>query len=339
MKTPVTYTASVNDGILSVSFSRKPRLSVRENIRGAGLKYDAASTAWTGKPENPASVLEMLREALGKPSSVTVSVDPEELPEAEPDPEQEPEPEPETPRPPTYEEARAELERFTAAKKSAEDARDEAHRLYHETFSACYMDAEGISRRHEMTDEELAAASEALAPLKDAEMSAYAEIERLEMCVRFAAQNRDRAFFDKYGPAAAEVFNRYSGKPFGPKTSEKITSEIEAKTGISVRFWRHAQYSSDSVTFRVPDSCYSLHGYPRKLFDDDGKILRFDPAEVSTELAPPYVPDVEGRVAELAALRREIDAAKNAIDRLCEQYSSLLPSGDRSDRLYCRLGS
>ena len=159
------------------------------------------------------------------------------------------------------------------------------------------------------------------------------------MCVRFASQNRDRAFFDKYAPTAAEVFNRYSGKPFGPKTSEKITAEIKEKTGISVRFFRRERYGSDSVTFRIPDAYYSLHGYPRKLFDDDGKILRFDPSEVSIELAPPYIPDVNARVAELAALRREIYAAENGIDKLCGQYNDLLPSGDRSDRLYCRLGS
>ena len=163
MKSPVTYTTTLDAGTLSVSFSRKPRLAVRENIRGAGLKWDAAASLWTGKPENPASVLEMLRETLGKPSAVTVAVDPEDLPEAQPapdpfveetmkavepileefetatrreiesalaeSPEPETEPEPE-PRIPTYEEASAELERFTAAKKAAEDARDEAHRRY-----------------------------------------------------------------------------------------------------------------------------------------------------------------------------------------------------------------
>lgn len=366
MKNPVTYTASVNDGILSVSFSRKPRLSVRENIRGAGLKYDAASTAWTGKPENPASVLEMLRETLGKPSSVTVSVSPEDLPESAPEVKSIAEktmkalepaleelettvrreiestiaeiaPEPET-RVPTYEEARAELERFTAAKKAAEDARDAAERRHDEIADSLYRDADGQRRRRaELTEEEIAAASESLAPIEAERAAAWREIERLEMCIRYAAQNRDRAFFDKYAPAAAEVFNRYSGKPFGPKTSEKITAEIEEKTGIRVTFFRRAQYSSDSVTFRVPDSVYSLHGFPRDLFDKDGRINRFDVSAVSSELAPSYIPDVAARTAETENLYRQIDEAKSALDTLCAQYNSLLPFGDRGDRIYCSL--
>jgi len=367
MKNPVTYTASVNDGILSVSFSRKPRLSVRENIRGAGLKYDAASTAWTGKPENPASVLEMLRETLGKPSSVTVSVDPEELPEAAPENGSLTEetmkelapllekleaaalrdiesglvetiPDPETLRFPTYEEARAELERFTAAKKAAEDARDEACRRHDEISDSLYRYEDGRRKlRADLTEEETTAVSEALAPIEAERAAAYAEIDRLSLCIRYAAQNRDRAFFDKYGPAAAEVFNRYSGKPFGPKTSAKITAEIEEKTGISVRFWRHAQYSSDSVTFRIPGENYSLDGFPRNLFDQDGKINRFDLSDVSAELSPPYILDVTARVAEAENLRREIGEAKSALDSLCAKYNGILPAGDRGDRIYCSL--
>jgi len=371
MKNPVTYTASVNDGILSVSFSRKPRLSVRENIRGAGLKYDAASTAWTGKPENPASVLEMLRETLGKPSSVTVSVDPEELPEAAPENGSltektmtalepaleeletavrreiestiaETVPEPET-RVPTYEEARAELERFTAAKKAAEDARDAAERRYDEISDSLFRYADGQRRcRRDMTDEELAAASEALAPLEKERSAAYAEIERLEMCIRYASQNVDRAFFDRYAPDAAKVFNRYAGKPFGPKTSEKITAEIYELTGLTVTFWRGDSYRSGSFTFREPENAwndrrYSLHGYLGSLFDAEGKIAGFDLSETPGDIPREYIPDIPSRVAEAENLYRQIKEAKSALDTLCAKYNNLLPFGDRGDRIYLSL--
>lgn len=385
MKTPVTYTAAVNNGTVSVSFSRKPRLLVRENIRAAGLRWKAESRAWMGKPEDPAALLAMLRDTLGAPAAVALDLSGTDLTNAEPEtgeahvatetaPEEIPaaptddtpipddcealtvngtlvaithtedltapaaDPEPETPaRAPTLEEAEETHARYTAALEQARADADAAGSAASKVWRNLLLDEAGnLRRRGELTDEEKAAAEVEEAPFKEQEEAAEKEVERLRLCVAYAADNLSCAREDYYLPIAAEILNRYAGKPAGEKTAAEISAKLTAALGCEARFYRrdngyNEHHYGAGLTLRFGEY-ERISFWPDCVDGKTGKIKPYTPASHTAE----YVTDIDAAVENLQTLEKQARGQMETVRNLCGRYNALLPSSRRSDNLYPR---
>jgi len=386
MKTPVTYTAAVQNGTVSVSFSRKPRLLVRENIRAAGLRWKAESREWTGTPADPAALLTMLRDNLGAPAAVALDLTtpdpetapdpipettpepepaPDPIPETTPEPEPAPDPipeetpaadpEPETPaRVPTLEEAEETCSRYHAALEEANRAREEAHRAADRIMQTLTrrltegqlqkfpqsgnlrLNEDGTLRRKwtDLTEEEREAVKADRAPFEEQEAAAWAEIERLKLCAAYAADNLSRAREDYYLPIAAEIVNRYAGRPAGEKTAAEISAKITAAAGCEARFWRrdngyNEHHYGAGLTLRFGD-CEWVHLYPDCIDGKTGKIKPYTPASHAAE----YVTDIDAAVENLQTLEKQALGQMETVRDLCGRYNALLPASRRSDHLY-----
>lgn len=84
MKIAVTYTFALESGSVSIRFSRKPRLSARDLIKSAGLRWNPDALAWTGRPADPEALREGLRGILGDalPDPVPAAVPASDVPAA-----------------------------------------------------------------------------------------------------------------------------------------------------------------------------------------------------------------------------------------------------------------
>lgn len=360
MRAPVTYTAAVENGTVSVQFSRKPRLAVRENIHNAGLRWMADSRAWTGKPEDPAALLAMLRDTLGSPASVTLDLtaadpepetesetepapaelpaDPEPTPEPEPtaEPEEETNPEPATAAPPTLAEAEtvyhAYADRLLDTREQLRALRDEIDAVYDKYL----LDANGHRTPLGMLSEEQQTAfAEVLEPLRSRQADTELEIDRLERCHAYASDNLNKAREDYYLPIAAEVVKRFAGKPAGEKTAAELSSALSAAADCDAHFYRrdsgyHSHHYGASIAFNLANDAW-IHVYPDCIDHDTGRVKAFEHKPYAN-----YVNDIEATADASEELKRQAREAMESLRILCDRYNATLPSSARSDRLYPR---
>ena len=69
----------------------------------------------------------------------------------------------------------------------------------------------------------------------------YTEARSAKIAAMYAADNIALAMFEEYAPAVLEIFNSYSGKPYGEKTKDKIYNEIKSKLNCGA--WIDSRYS------------------------------------------------------------------------------------------------
>ena len=65
----------------------------------------------------------------------------------------------------------------------------------------------------------------------------------LQITLKILQNNAKIALFNEVMPVALEVLSKYNGKPYGPKTKQKISDEIKEKTNC--RFYISSRYGSD----------------------------------------------------------------------------------------------
>lgn len=98
--------------------------------------------------------------------------------------------------------------------------------------------------------------------------------------------NAKIALFHEVMPTALEVFRKYEGKPYGPKTEEKISNEILKLTGSQV--YISAYYSNH--LFHISPEGYSGYGVDCGTKVRDGKEI---PILTGNRIAPVSMEDLE----------------------------------------------
>lgn len=171
-----------------------------------------------------------------------------------------------------------------------------------------------------------------------------ADAERKENAARLAyyisADNARRALIEELTGTACEILNKYSGKPYGEKTREKISAEIEARTQYTA--YIKTEYCRSTITF-YPSAAYNRYAnrleasYYHAAETDpapiliDNKIQPTTPGNWKPDYCDPYKDD--GTPEEIAAAviqaYREAEAAYKAYQNAQSAYNALTPTQAR----------
>lgn len=171
-----------------------------------------------------------------------------------------------------------------------------------------------------------------------------ADAEKKEHAARMAyyisTDNAHRALIEELTATACEILNKYSGKPYGEKTREKISAEIEART--QYRAYIKTEYCRSTITF-YPSAAYNSYanrletGYYHAAENDpapiliDNKIQPTEPGNWKPCYCDLYKDD--GTPDEIAAAvieaYREAEAAYKAYQAAQSKYNALTPTAAR----------
>lgn len=171
-----------------------------------------------------------------------------------------------------------------------------------------------------------------------------ADAEKKENAARLAyyisADNARRALIEELTGTACEILNKYSGKPYGEKTREKISAEIEARTQYSA--YIKSEYCRSTITF-YPKAAYNRYAsrletsYYHSAETDpapiliENKIQPTAPENWKPDYCDPYKDD--GTPEEIAAAvieaYREAEAAYKTYQTAQSKYNALTPTQAR----------
>lgn len=156
-------------------------------------------------------------------------------------------------------------------------------------------------------------------------------IKNLDLTIKILKNNAKIALFYDVLPVALEVLAKYSGRPYGEKTRQKISDEIKEKTGCL--FYIDSRYSSQS--FEVyPVECggndyniscgtdYTDGDKKPLLINNKIQLVTFDELALYY-ISREYIEDVPQRVEELKAVYKRAVAAQKELKYICDCYNSL----------------
>lgn len=156
-------------------------------------------------------------------------------------------------------------------------------------------------------------------------------IKNLDISIKILKNNAKIALFNEVLPVALEILAKYSSKPYGEKTRQKISDEIKKQTGCL--FYIDSRYSSQS--FEVyPVECggnaYNIScgtdytdGCKKPLLVNNKiQLVTFDELALYY-ISREYIEDVPQRVEELKAVYKKAVAAQKELRYICDRYNSL----------------
>lgn len=194
-----------------------------------------------------------------------------------------------------------------------------------------------------------AARQETRAKIKELESSKAdrAEVQRLEIIAAILRDNARREIFNAAAPVIVETLKKYAGRPYGPKTAEKIKREIRDRAGVN--FWigsgrydngahfiparsdgyNDPRYNCDGFSFHVarPDGAKIGDPWPAFL-DADNKITPPASADaLRLESCAEYCQDPASRAAEIIEVHKAAAAAAKAAGEAVAKFNNMVPDG------------
>lgn len=153
----------------------------------------------------------------------------------------------------------------------------------------------------------------------------------LELSRMILKNNAKIALFNEVLPVALEILKKYSGKPYGEKTREKIAEEVKAATNC--RFYISTRYNSYSFEVYPVNtfgndyniSCgteYTNGNNKPLLIDNKIQIVTFDEIALYY-ISRDYVEDIPYRIKELKRLYKEAVAKQKELETICNCYNTL----------------
>lgn len=146
---------------------------------------------------------------------------------------------------------------------------------------------------------------------------------------KILTNNAKIALFNEVLPVALEILKKYSGKPYGEKTREKIAEETKAATNC--RFYINSRY--DSHYFDVYPvgvfgndyniSCGTKYANGDKkplLINNKIQLVTFDEIELYY-ISCVYVENISHRIKELKQLYKEAITKQKELDEICKIFN------------------
>lgn len=164
--------------------------------------------------------------------------------------------------------------------------------------------------------------------------------EDLQIAIKILKSNAKIALFNEVMPAALEVLAKYKGKPYGPKTSEKIRNEIQKYTNCA--FYISSSYGEQVYkiipmgfcrnTYNIECGSKCIDGMRKKLLEKN-KIQVLDFSDITIYyISVEYINDIPKRIEELKRLYRNAYEKQQELDCICKEFNSL--SVDNMKHLY-----
>ncbi len=162
-------------------------------------------------------------------------------------------------------------------------------------------------------------------------IKASAEKKDLQITIKILKNNAKIALFNEVLPVALEILAKYSGKPYGEKTRQKISDEVKAATNC--RFYIGSRYGSDSFEVYPVDgfgndyniSCgtdYTDGSKKPLLIDNKIQLVTFDEIGLYY-IAREYVADIPQRVEAIKAAHAEAVAKQEELKAACSRFNAL----------------
>ena len=152
----------------------------------------------------------------------------------------------------------------------------------------------------------------------------------LQITLKILQNNAKIALFNEVMPVALEVLAKYNGKPYGPKTKQKISDEIKEKTNC--RFYISSRYGSDSFDIYPSDksneysiSCgtvYTNGSQKQILIDNKIQPVKFEEVQLYYTDSE-YVTDIPQRVETLKSLYKDAVAKQEELKAICDNFNKL----------------
>lgn len=146
---------------------------------------------------------------------------------------------------------------------------------------------------------------------------------------KILTNNAKIALFNEVLPVALEILKKYSGKPYGEKTREKIAEEIKAATNC--RFYINSRYDSHSFevypvdvfgnAYNISCGIKYINGSKKPLLINNKiQLVAFDELELYY-ISNEYVEDVPRRAKELKQLYKEAVTKQKELDEICKIFN------------------
>lgn len=156
-------------------------------------------------------------------------------------------------------------------------------------------------------------------------------IKNCKIAIKILKNNAKIALFNEVMPVALEVLKKYSGKPYGDKTRQKICDEVKQKTNCCFYIgssWGSCSFDVYPMGGFGSDyniSCgteYTDGSKKPLLIDNKIQIVSFDEIALYY-IAREYVENIGERVDELKAVYKEALAKQKELETICNRYNSL----------------
>ena len=152
----------------------------------------------------------------------------------------------------------------------------------------------------------------------------------LELTRKILKNNAKIALFNEVLPVALEILKKYSGKPYGEKTREKIAEEIKAATNC--RFYIGSRYSSQSFEIYPAESCgydyniscgtkYTDGNKKPLLINNKIQLVTFDELELYY-ISNDYGKDIPFRIKTLKRLYEDAVTKQKELDEICKSFNA-----------------
>lgn len=153
--------------------------------------------------------------------------------------------------------------------------------------------------------------------------------------LKYYEDNIIRTVYAEITPVISEILKKYNNKPYGPKTKEKISSELAERTGCHM--YISTSYGSDtmSINVGVGHRYYNFDIYPtwdkergehnRVLVDNKVQALTADKMQLGY-IDSEYIEDIPARIEEVKELAQRAKVLQDELRELCSKYNKLAPS-------------
>lgn len=153
----------------------------------------------------------------------------------------------------------------------------------------------------------------------------------LQITVKILNSNAKIALFNETLPIVLKVLAKYKGKPYGPKTEEKIKDEIKEKTNCS--FYISERYGSQAyhiIPLEFSNNNYNIEcgtiyidGKQKKLLDENKiQVLNFNDFTLYYT-SKEYIDNIPKRIKELKKLYKKAYEKQQELVAICSEYNNL----------------
>lgn len=153
----------------------------------------------------------------------------------------------------------------------------------------------------------------------------------LQITIKILNSNAKIALYNEALPTVLEVLTKYKGKPYGPKTEQKIKDEIKDK--INCGFYISVRYSSQEyhiIPLEFINNDYNIECGPKhiegkyKKLLDDNKIQVPELNDLTIYYSSKeYIDNIPKRIKELKKLYKKAYEKQQELDAICSEYNSL----------------